>query len=217
MFRVATIGLFALFAGVAFADDPVTAIKFGKADEGKIADGWTAAKTGKAEGSVWKVVADSTAPSKSGYALAQIAIGPSRLFNLCVLDKSSYKDVEISVAFKAVKGDIDQGGGVMWRYQDADNYYIARFNPLEANLRVYKVIAGKRIQLATKENLTEAAEKWHTLRIEHDKNGEIECYLNGKKLLSVDRENTIDKPGKVGLWTKADAVTYFDDFQAKAK
>ncbi len=91
-------------------------------------------------------------------------------------------------------------------------------NPLEKNCRVYKVIDGKRTQLATAENLDAKAAEWHTLRIEHaGKKAEIECYLNGKKLMSVDNETTIDKPGKVGLWTKADAQTYFDQFEVKGK
>src|SRR5262245_44068171 len=111
--------------------------KFGKDDTGKVPAGWTADRTGKGEGSVWKVTADGTAPSKTGYVLAQTAQGPSALFNLCVADDTKYKDLEATVAFKAVAGKIDQGGGIVWRYQDANNYYIARYNPLESNFRVY--------------------------------------------------------------------------------
>ncbi len=89
---------------------------FDKADVGKLPSGWKADRTGQGEGSVWKVIEDGTAPSKKGYALAQTAEGPSPLFNLCVAEDTKFKDVEISVAFKAVKGKIDQGGGVVWRY-----------------------------------------------------------------------------------------------------
>ena len=71
--------------------------------------------------------------------------------------------MEVSVAFKAVEGKIDQGGGIVWRYQDANNYYIARYNPLEDNYRLYKVIAGKRTQLATRGRAEVPAGKWHTL------------------------------------------------------
>jgi hypothetical protein len=79
-------------------------------------------------------------------------------------------------------------------------------------------VAGKRVQLATAENLDAKAGEWHTLRIEHGgKKSEIECYLNGKKLMSVGNETTIDQPGKVGLWTKADAETHFDKFEVKGK
>jgi hypothetical protein len=187
--------------------------RLAKGDVGKVPAGWKAAKTGKGEGSVWKVVEDTTAPSKTGLALAQTAAGPTTLFNLCVADDANMQDVELMVAFKAVKGNDDQGGGLVWRYQDADNYYIARFNPLEDNFRVYNVIAGKRMQLGTKEDLKAAAGEWHQLKIKQV--GErIECFLNGTKYLDV-RDNAIAKPGKVGLWTKADAQTHFDQFIAK--
>jgi hypothetical protein len=184
--------------------------RFVKDDAGKLPKGWTAAHTGKGEGSVWKVVADETAPSKAGFVLAQTSESPSAFFNLCVADDTSYKDVEVSVAFKAVKGKRDQGGGIVWRYQNADNYYIARMNPLEDNYRVYKVVAGKRIQLATKEDLKVPAGEWHTLRIKMT-GDQIECFLDGKKYLEA-KDDTFTKAGKVGLWTKADAQSYFDQF-----
>ncbi len=195
------------------AGGPSQVFTFAKADADKTPAGWKAAKTGEGEGSVWKVQADPTTPSKSGFMLTQTAEGPNPLFNLCVREDIRLKEVEISVAFKALRGKKDQGGGVVWRYQDANNYYVARANPLEANCRIYKVVAGKRIQLATKEELDLKTGAWHTLRIEHGKKGEIECYLDGKKLLSVDNETTIDKPGQIGLWTKADAQTGFDDLR----
>jgi hypothetical protein len=192
-------------------------LRLTQSDVGKLPNKWMAAKTGKGEGSVWKVVADDSAPSKSGFALAQTAAGPSALFNLCVADGATFKDVEIQVSFKAIRGDIDQGGGVVWRYQDADNYCVARYNPLEGNFRVYTVIAGKRKQLATAENLKEASGAWHTIRVTHHENGEIKCYLNDKNHLTVREDKTIDKPGRVGLWTKADAQTHFDGFRASGK
>jgi hypothetical protein len=189
--------------------------RFAKDDLGEVAKGWTAAKTGQGEGSVWKVVADDTSPSKTGYVLAQTAEGPRPLFNLCVADDTNCKDVEVSVAMKAVAGKVDQGGGVLWRYQDADNYYIARYNPLETNYRLYKVVSGKRVQLATKEGLDQPAGKWITLKVEHEGDA-IECYLDGKKLLEAT-DSAIQKPGKVGLWTKADAQSHFDNLEVEAK
>src|SRR4051794_18997868 len=83
------------------ADKKAPALKLGKDDVGKVPAGWKADKTGKGEGSVWKVVVDDTAPSKSGYALAQMSESPGGLFNLCVANAASYKDVELSVTFKA--------------------------------------------------------------------------------------------------------------------
>jgi hypothetical protein len=188
---------------------------FSKDDLGRVAKGWTAAKTGQGEGSVWKVVADDTSPSKTGYVLAQTAEGPRPLFNLCVTDDTNCKDVQVSVAMKAVAGKVDQGGGLVWRYQDADNYYIARYNPLETNYRLYKVVGGKRIQLATKEGLDQPAGKWMTVKIGQQGDA-IECYLDGKKLLEA-KDSAIQKPGKVGLWTKADAQSHFDNLVVEAK
>jgi hypothetical protein len=184
--------------------DPIT---FGKADLGKVPAGWTATRTGEGKGSEWKVVADDSTPSKSGYALAQTAAGPSALFNLCVRDGDAPADLELAVNLKAVAGKLDQGGGLVWRYADANNYYVVRFNPLEDNFRVYKVVAGKRIQLGTNEDLKPTG-PWVTLGIRM-KGTEIECSLNGEKHLSV-KDDTFTKPGKVGLWTKADAQTRFD-------
>jgi hypothetical protein len=175
----------------------------------KLPTGWTTSMTGEGNGSIWKVVEDKTAPSKTN-VLAQTAESPNALFNLCVADNTSFKDVNVSVAFKANKGKIDQGGGIVWRYSDPNNYYIARFNPLEDNYRFYKVVDGKRTQLATKEGLKAPAGQWHLLSIQMQ--GEkIECHLNGIKHLEA-KDNTLTKAGKIGLWTKADAQTSFDDF-----
>lgn len=195
------------------AEEKAKRIRFSRDDVDKVPAGWKADQTGKGEGSVWKVVADDTAPSKTGHALAQTAESPAPMFNLCVADDTHCKDVEIRVAFKAVKGKKDQGGGLVWRYQDANNYYIARFNPLEDNYRLYKVVAGKRIQLETREDLKAPAGEWHTLAVTM-KGDRIECSLDGKKQLE-SRDATFTRAGKIGLWTKADAQTHFDDLQIR--
>jgi hypothetical protein len=194
------------------AEEKARTFRFARDDAGKAPSGWQADKTGKGEGSVWKVVADDTAPSKSGFVLAQTAESPGGLFNLCVADDTNFKDVEVRVAFKAVAGKKDQGGGPVWRYQDANNYYIARMNPLEDNFRVYKVIGGKRIQLETKEGLKVPAGEWHTMKIKQIGDA-IECWLDGTKYLEA-KDDALTKAGKVGLWTKADAQSHFDGFEA---
>src|SRR5262249_42617303 len=150
----------------------------------KVPVGWKAERTGKGDGSVWKVVADDTAPSKSGYALAQTAEGPGPLFNLCVVGDTRLDDLEASVAFKAVAGKKDQGGGIVWRYQDANNYYVARVNPLEDNFRVYKVTAGKRSKEFQSEAVKVKAGEWHTLKVRMV-GDHIECSLDGKKHLDI--------------------------------
>ncbi len=207
----AAVLLGALAAGAAACD-------FEKARTGSLPEGWVAAKTGTGQGSEWKVIEDASAP-KGAKVLAQVSLdGPKPVFNLCVDERSRLKDVDLSVAFKAVRGKIDQGGGPVWRYQDENNYYTCRMNPLEVNYRVYKVVDGKRIQLDSArvpldddEEPEDLTGKWHTIRVVH-RGEKIRCYLNGKPLLEAD-DGTITKAGKIGLWTKADAVTSFDDLR----
>jgi hypothetical protein len=197
-----------LLAGAGRVEEKTKALAFDKADLGKTPGGWKTPDTGKGAAGEWKVQADKTAPSKSGYVLTQTASSPRALFNLCVAETPSVQDVELSVAFKALEGKVDQGGGVVWRYQDAKNYYVARMNPLEDNYRLYKVVAGVRKQLDTKEGLKAKAGEWHTIsiRMVGDK---IECSFDGKKLLT-GKDDTFKSKGQVGLWSKADARTAFD-------
>lgn len=187
-------------------------LELGKATIGELAKGWVAEKTGEGPGSVWKVVEDTSAPG-GGRALAQTSPdGPNRLFNLCVARKTSFQDVDLTVAMKALAGKLDQGGGLVWRLRDANNYYVARVNPLEDNYCLYKVVQGKRIQLASAE-IKAPAGSWHRLRIVH-KGNHIQCYLNGKLELDA-RDAAFQDTGKVGLWTKADAQTSFAGLEVK--
>jgi len=188
---------------------------FEDAEPGKLPAGWTAAKTGSGPGSVWCVEQEASAPAGARVLVQTSSEGPKPLFNLCVADKSSLVDLDLSVALKAVRGKIDQGGGPVWRYRDENHYYIARVNPLEWNFRLYKVVAGKRTQLATADveppdgvDEDAWAKAWHTIRVVH-KGDKIACYLDGKLLLEA-ADGTFAGVGKVGLWTKADAVTAFD-------
>jgi hypothetical protein len=197
------------------ADNKVRSVSFAKNDVGKVPVGWKAEKTGKGEGSVWKVVQDDTAPSKTGLALAQTAESPGNVFNICVVDDSKYKDVELSVAFKAIRGKKDQGGGFVWRYQDNNNYYICRMNPLEDNYRVYKVVNGKRSAEFQDATVMVPVGEWHTLKVKME-GDHIQCLLDGKKYLDV-KDSSITQAGKVGLWSKADAQTHFDEFKVSGK
>jgi hypothetical protein len=207
--------LFGLF-GVVLADNqrPRT-LCFGKEDAGKLPAGWEADHAGAGTGSVWEVVEDDTAPSKAGYVLAQTAASPKAFMSLCIAKDTHYQDVEVTVRFKAVGGTNNRGGGVVWRYQNHDNYYLARMNMREDNFRVYKVVSGRRIELGNKEDLDIAADGWHTLRIVMRRD-HIECYLNGKKYLEA-KDSTHKGAGKVGLWTKGSSQTHFDELQVRAR
>ncbi len=164
--------------------------------------------------SVWQVIRDESAPS-GNQVLAMINPNHAsgNTFNICWTDSVSFRDGEIRVRFKAVKGAEDQGGGVMWRVRDKDNYYIARFNPLENNFRLYYVRGGQRKTLAGTRVVLPAGQ-WYSMRIVQHGN-HFEGYLNGKKFLD-GADSTFSGAGGVGLWTKADAVTSFDDLTVKS-
>jgi len=184
---------------------------FEKVTAGEIPTGWKVEATNsKGLLATWQVIRDETAPSGGNVlALTQPNHTFGGTFNLCWTDAVSFLDSEIEVHFKAVTGEEDQGGGVIWRVQDKDNYYIARFNPLENNFRIYYVRDGARKTLASVKVALPAG-TWHTLKIVQHGN-QFNGYLNGEMLLE-GTDDLFAKPGGVGLWTKADAVTSFDGF-----
>lgn len=142
--------------------------------------------------------------------LAQMAENRGMDFNVTVYKGAILKNVEISVDIMAIDGKEDQGGGLVWRYTDRNNYYVVRFNPLEDNFRLYKVLKGKRIQLVSA-GVTVPKGSWFNVKVVM-KDTEITCYLNGKKLIAVS-DDTFTEAGKSGCWTKADAVSDFDNFR----
>lgn len=154
----------------------------------------------------WSIVDEAAAPS-GARALAQTASSASKEFNLILGPLEESADVEVGVKLRAISGEIDQGGGIVWRARDARNYYVARVNPLESNVRVYKVVDGVRQQLESAE--VEVSEGWHELTCTMRRDA-IQCALDGRVLLRA-RDPTFAGAGRVGLWTKADAQTRFDD------
>jgi hypothetical protein len=129
-------------------------------------------------------------------------------YNICWNNFVSLDNGVIEVKFKADSGIVDQGGGLIWRVLDNDNYYIARYNPLEQNFRIYHVKDGLRTKIANAW-IQLPAGVWHKMKVIHS-DDKIEGYLNNQKLLEVT-DNTFAGSGGIGLWTKADAVTVFDD------
>ena len=127
-------------------------------------------------------------------------------------DDRAPSDLGLSVRLRADHGEVDQGGGVVWRALDPSNYYICRYNPLEDNFRVYKVEQGKRTELASADVARRAG--WRQVRVSMNADM-IKCFLDGQKLLEV-HDRTFPGPGKIGLWSKADAQTTFDDFELKS-
>ncbi len=174
--------------------------------------GWSQHKLGEGTTS-WAVQ-----ESDSGKVFAQLTSkNPSMHFNLAVHDKLHVKDVTLSVRLRRVSGKRDQGGGLIWRYLNERNYYVVRANPLEDNVVLYKMEEGIRTDLplvnagrtyGTK--VDKLGSNWHALKLRAI-DDEFTVYLDEKELFRV-RDKTFTEEGRVGLWTKADAVTLFDDF-----
>ncbi|GMV83288.1 MAG: hypothetical protein AMXMBFR7_44720 [Planctomycetota bacterium] len=177
---------------------------------GRLPEGWKAEGTNqRGPVATWMVKADESVASKPNVlALTDTREGSGGTFNLCWSDRVKFQDGVIEVKVKAGTGRVDQGGGPVWRVQDKDNYYVARWNPLEDNFRLYYVKDGRRVQLDSADVDADPA-GWHTIRIEQ-KEDEIKCSLDGKELLK-SQDKTFQEAGGVGLWTKADAATSFDD------
>jgi hypothetical protein len=152
----------------------------------------------------WRVVEHD-----DGKVLAQLARSPNPVFNVVLIEGPDAQDLDLSVKLRPIAGVNDQGGGLIWRAKDAKNYYVARFNPLENNFRVYTVVDGKRTQLQSAE-VTHQGD-WSRLRVTM-KGDHIVCYLDGVKLLDI-HDATFPGPGKIGLWSKSDAQTEFDELK----
>ncbi len=183
---------------------------FEKDKIGSVPQGWKVAET-RAQGTpaTWQVVKDNTAPKGSNIVVITKNKNRGSTYNLLMAEKTRYGDVSIRVKVKAIAGKEDQGGGPIWRAKDANNYYIARWNPLENNFRIYFVKDGRRKQLGTADVKTDA-KTWHEVRIVQ-KATRITAYFDEKKLIELE-DSTFSEPGMVGLWVKADGRTAFDNF-----
>jgi hypothetical protein len=173
--------------------------------------GWTATKTGKGDPR-WTVEQDPTAPSKSKV----VKQSGQATYPLLLKDGSNLKDGFIEIKFKAIAGTEDRAAGVVWRAQDANNYYVARANALEDNVVLYKTVGGVRSHLeivgrkggyGVKANVP--ANQWLALRVEFS-GGRFGVIYNGERMFEVE-DSTFAGAGMVGLWTKADSVTLFDE------
>lgn len=161
----------------------------------------------------WVIQADDTAPS-APQVLALERFGSTKTFNLCWNPELQFRDGTIEVSLRSLAGEVDQGGGPAWRVRSAGDYYVCRINPLEKNFRLYVVVGGERKQLATAE-MPDLPKPWTRIQVEHvgDK---IRCKIDGKVLLEAT-DATLPESGGVGVWTKADARTAFDDLAISAR
>jgi hypothetical protein len=179
-------------------------ISFDQDTAGTVPAGWRAGVTGRGSPK-WSVEADTTAPSKPN-VLKQSGTGT---YPWCVKRDTSFADGYVEVKFKPISGKEDQAGGLVWRWKDGDNYYVARGNALEDNVSLYHTQNGSRKTLKYVD-ASVPGNTWHTLRVEFS--GKKICVLlDGKAYIEMEDDH-IAGAGAVGVWTKADSVTLFDDF-----
>ncbi len=190
----------------------VRSLDFDQLAEGSLPRGWKVEATGQEKATAqWRVARDATAPLGPGVLeLAATNHAERGVFNLCWTNDVSFQEGEMAVFVRARSGKIDQGGGPIWRVQDRNNYYIARYNPLEQNVSIYYVKEGRRVMLGYSGQI-DLKDTWHLLKISH-KGGRISAFLDGELRLMVNAGVYIPNQGGVGLWTKADAATAFDSF-----
>lgn len=190
------------------AQPKVLSFRFETVPPGHLPPDFVVTQTNGGQPPHWAVQKDPQATSGSK-VLAQLNTDTTRArFPLCIYENLNAKDLDVSVQYRAISGRVDEAAGIVVRFQDKDNYYVARANAIEDNFRFYKVQAGKRTQLATAA-LKTTSNRWYTLRLKVI-DDHFEVYHDGRKMLDV-QDDTFPQAGKVGLWTKADSVTHFDN------
>ncbi len=225
---VALIGAMVLFlwftgSGLSAPDDGRSiSMAFDHMETGLAPAGFSLALTGKGGPATWFIQAHDVEAGMSNVVVQTSSEQTNYRFPLCIYDDFMAKDSELSVRFKPISGQIDQAAGLVWRYQDADNYYVVRANALENNVVLYKMENGKRSDLKPEgarffsygAKAPVPGKQWSTLRVVI--NGDrFTVWLNNEHLFDVE-DDTFRAAGKVGLWTKADSVTAFDDLTIKS-
>jgi hypothetical protein len=170
--------------------------------------GFEFARTGRGAEGKW-VVRIEKGGASNHVLLQESADSTDYRFPVAVLKEGAYKDVVLSVRARPFSGEVDQGFGLVWRYKDANNYYIARCNADEDNCTIYHTVNGSR-KAFLNQSVKVARNTWHSLKLEAAGNHFMLTY-DGNKLLDA-KDETFKDAGKVGLWTKADSVIEFDDF-----
>jgi hypothetical protein len=184
-------------------------VDFDSVSLGSLPDGFHVTETNsRRKLGTWHVAADGAGKC---LMLTQVD-NEGDTYNLLMSDAVLPADLRIAVRVRADSGEEDQGGGVFWRGRGPTDYYITRWNPLEDNVRLYKVERGVRTQFATTK--VTAAPGWHDLVVEV-RGGRMTVAFDGKAALD-HTDATFTGGGHVGLWTKADAATSFDDFVVTA-
>jgi hypothetical protein len=189
-----------------------TRVDFENAAVGSLPAGITTALTGGGGAVKWTVTEDATAPAGPKVLAQTSADRTSYRFPLAIFDTPTLTDLEVSVSFKPVSGEVDRAAGIAVRLVDANTYYVVRANALEDNVRLYRVVQGQRIQFAGADTKV-ATGAWQELGIALRGN-RFEVTLNRRSLFTAS-DTTLGAAGRVALWTKADSVTSFDNLAIK--
>ncbi|MBI4400003.1 MAG: hypothetical protein HY581_00040 [Nitrospirae bacterium] len=157
----------------------------------------------------WRIIAAPNAPSPPHALAQQMNKGAEHAYKVVLVEGTTASDVDLEVSFLAIAGKGDMGGGLIWRAADDRNYYLTRANPLEQNIRIYRVVKGVRHLL---KDFAQAIDvkKWHALRVVN-RGCRIQVLYDGKQVFDLCDQTFMT--GRVGLWTKSDAVTYFDNLR----
>ena|SRR6266849_5530031 len=207
LFTLAALGI---AAEVGAEEKSSVTFNFDADKPGEPPKGFEFARTGQGAEGKWVVRADKDSPNNQLLA-QESADSTDYRFPLAVVKEGSYKDVSLSVRAKPVSGEVDQGFGIVWRYKDASNYYITRCNADEDNCTIYHTVAGSRRSFQNK-SIKVAKNTWHTLKVDAVGNHFV-VWFDGQKVLDAT-DDTFKDAGRVGLWTKADSVIYFDNLTA---
>lgn len=195
-------------------------IDFEKSEAGKTPADFTPELTAGGGEVKWVIVSDPTAPAGDKVLAQTSKDKTSKRYPVCVYNEFTAKNVDVSVRFKAISGEVDQAAGIVWRYKDKDNYYVVRANALEHNVVLYKTQDGVRSDLKLKGKdsgygvkAEVPKDQWSTLKVSAVGDSFV-VSLNDKPLFEVV-DDTFTEAGKVGVWTKADSVTHFDDLRVE--
>src|SRR5262245_50791247 len=199
-------GVFVTSGSESLSQSAATVIAIAKMEVGAAPADFKFARTGQGGPGKWVVVNDET--SFAGRVIEQSSTDQTDYrFPLAVFEPVVAKNTDVSVRFKAIAGRVDQAGGIAVRVLDSDNYYVVRANALEDNVRFYRVVKGRRMQIDGV-NTKVASNEWHSLGLKVV--GErFAIEFDGKTLFTTS-DKTFSGAGKIALWTKSDSVTRFD-------
>jgi hypothetical protein len=206
---------FALFAALGLMASTARIINFDAEALGKMPPGWSVPVTSSGSAPRWEILRDRTAPTQP-YVLAQLSADANGdRFPMAILNSVSLRDGDVSVRLKPVAGRLDQGGGVVFRYRDSKNYYLALADFKRQAVALFKMASGKRLPIGSPARHELPSNAWRILKVSVGGSG-IQVYLDHRRILS-EQDKTFTAAGQVGLWTAGDSVTYFDDFRVSPK